>query len=234
MSPQASHSCVSCAVRGPNCFCNISSLALMQLQSLGTTRFVDSRQTLLREGYSADRVYVVCSGRIKITASSSEGRLLLLRIAGPGDVLGLASLLRGGQYRVSAEAIEPCEVKVIPRAEFLSLMREFPEVSHNTALAVSREYDAALFSARRLALSTSAAGKLASALLDWARMNHTHNAHTLEFSMPLTHEELGCMAGISRETVTRLLGRFRAEGLLEQRGETILLQHPEKLQALYC
>jgi CRP/FNR family transcriptional regulator len=113
-------------------------------------------------------------------------------------------------------------------------MRQFPEVVHNTALAVSREYDAALYSARRLALSTSAAGKLASALLDWARMNHTHNAGTLEFSMPLTHEELGCMAGLSRETVTRMLSRFRSEGLLEQRGETMLLQQPEKLQALYC
>jgi CRP/FNR family transcriptional regulator len=201
---------------------------------MGTTRHIESRKMVLREGYTADRVFVVCSGRIKITASSAEGRLLLLRIAGPGDVLGLASILIGKHYRVSAESIEPCELKSVPRGDFLTLMDDFPEFSRSTALAVSREYDAALFSARRLALSTSAAGKLASALLDWARMNHTHDVTTLAFSMPLTHEELGCMAGLSRETVTRLLSRFRSEGLLEQHGETMLLQQPEKLQALYC
>lgn len=228
------HSCVTCSVRGPQCFCTLPALDLLDLDNIGTFVRLDANQSVVREGYSADRVYIVCKGRIKLSAASADGRLLLVRIAGPGDVLGLASVLRGTNYKLTAETIEPCELKSLPRASFLSFMRGSPDVSQNTALSVAREYEAALLSARRLALSSSAAGKLASALLDWARMNHTHNNDALEFTMPLTHEELGCMAGLSRETVTRLLSRFRSEGLIEQQGVRMTLPQPDKLQALYC
>jgi CRP/FNR family transcriptional regulator len=195
---------------------------------------MNAHRIIKREGYSADRVFIVCMGRLKLSASSADGRLLLLRIAGPGDILGLASLLQGTRYRVSAETLEPCEFKVISRANFLALMASFPEIGQNTAKAVSRDYDAALLSARRLALSSSAAGKLAATLLDWARSDHRELEGPMEFFMPLTHEELGCMAGLSRETVTRLLGRFRAEGLIDLHGNSMSLLHPQQLEALYC
>jgi CRP/FNR family cyclic AMP-dependent transcriptional regulator len=188
---------------------------------------------VVREGFSADRVFVVCRGTVKITAASADGDLLILRVAGPGSVLGLASVLRGPVYKVSAETLEACELKSIPRAKFLEMMKRFPDVSHNTAVAVSQEYEAALLSARRLALSTSAAGKLASVLLEWGRMKQGDAQATFAFQMPLTHEELGCMAGLSRETVTRLLGRFRSEGLLEQRGDVVVIQKPETVERLY-
>lgn len=230
----AQHSCITCAVRGPQCFCTLPALDLLDLDTIGAPHYIAAHQTILREGYSADRAYIICKGRIKISAASEDGRLLLVRIAGPGDVLGLASILRGTHHKVTAETIEPCELKSIPRAAFLDFMRGSPDVGHNAAIAVAREYEAALLSARRLALSSSAAGKLASALLDWARMNHIHNNEALEFTMPLTHEELACMAGLSRETVTRLLTRFRSEGLVEQQGDRMTLHEPEKLQSLYC
>ena len=228
------HSCVTCAVRGPQCFCTLPALELVDLQAIGSLHFFEAHSVILREGFTANRVYIVCKGQIKISAASEDGRLLLVRIAGPGDVLGLASVLRASNYKVTAETLEACELKSIPRDNFLKFMRSSPDVGENTAVAVAREYDAALLSARRLALSTSAAGKLASTLLDWARIDHTHDKEALEFSMPLTHEELGCMAGLSRETVTRLLTRFRAEGLVQQQGNRMMLLKPNELQSLYC
>lgn len=230
----ATHSCITCAVRGPQSFCSLPALDLLDLDNIGAAHHLEAHQTIKREGYAADHVYLVCKGRIKLCASSEDGRLLLVRIAGPGDVIGLTSVLGGSQYKLTAETLEYCELKSLPRAQFLDFMRNSPDVSQNTALAVAREYEAALLSARRLALSTSAAGKLASALLDWARMNHAHSSEAIEFSMPLTHEELACMAGLSRETVTRLLTRFRSEGLVEQVGERMTLPCPQKLQSLYC
>ena len=82
-------------------------------------------------------------------------------------------------------------------------METHVDVSRTTALAIAREYNCALLTARRLALSTSAAGKLASALLDWARMGDLDNSPArsnlpISFLMQLTHEELGSMAGLSR------------------------------------
>ena len=56
----------------------------------------------------------------------------------------------------------------------------------------------------------------------------------LRFRMPLTHEELGHMAGISRETTTRVLSKLKTEGLVEISGERMVLPSPEKLERLYC
>ena len=229
--------CLTCAVRGPNSFCSLSTQSLLNLQSIGTSVSLAARYVLINEGFSADHVFLICSGRVKLLASSPDGRILLLRVAGPGDVLGLASILHGDCYRVTAETLEPCVVKSVPRNDFLRFMEDFSDAGRSATGAMAREYDSALLSARRLALSNSAAGKLASALLDWARLGLTEpvaSSLPLTFHMPLTHEELGSLAGISRETVTRLLGKFRREGLLHQLDERMVLHHPGKLEALYC
>jgi CRP/FNR family transcriptional regulator len=226
--------CLTCAVRGADCFCSLPDEALRELQAIGTyVRFGDG-ESVLREGDWADRVYVVCQGSIKLTASSAEGRLLLVRIARPGDVLGLAEALKEINYQVAAEALEPCEAKVVGRAEFFSFMDRFRDVSRNAARAVALEYEGAMVSARRLALSGSAASKLAGTLLELGQTGESNGQESLAFRMPLTHEELGSMAGLSRETVTRLIAKFKQEGLLEREGERMILPQPAKMRELYC
>ena len=74
----------------------------------------------------------MCRGTIKLTTSSSDGRLLILRIAGPGDVLGLAAALKNSRYEATAETLEDCHVKAIPRTQFLLFMEEFQAVSRNS------------------------------------------------------------------------------------------------------
>ena len=182
---------------------------------------------------------IICSGNVKVTAASADGRLLLLRVAGPGDILGLSALRPDTLYRVTAETLGPYTIKSIPRADFVRFMETHADVNRATALAIAREYNGALLTARRLALQTSAAGKLASTLLDWARMDDLDDspAHTnlpISFAMQLTHEELGSMAGLSRETVSRTLLQFRREGLVEQTDDRITLNQPSLLESLYC
>ncbi len=223
-------SCLTCSVRGPHCFCALSREALHRLDTLGRLFHLKTGKHLLDEGYAPNHVYVICGGTIKLTTSSRSGRLLLLRIAGPGDVMGLAAALRDAAYEGTAETLEPCDIKAIPRPQFLRFMAEFADVGRSSAEALARDYDATLLSARRLALSTSAAGKLASVLVQWGEMT----GDNVGFRMPLTHEELGHMAGISRETTTRVLSRFREGKLLEQRGEWMYLGDRTALRALYA
>ncbi len=259
-------SCVECMVRGAQGFCSLDGNALRGLNRIGTQVQVRERETLLAEGAMPERVYVVCDGTVKLTTSSRDGRLLLLRVAGPGDVLGLAAALKGSGYEATAVALEECEVRVIPRADFMRFMQEFDGVARNSAHAVAGEYGSAVLSARRLALSGSAAGKLASVLLDWGRMAAGRRAMVpsesemrvrqpwrastggatsasavmeqgdgvLRFRMPLTHEELGQMAGVSRETATRVLTQLKLERLLEVDGDEMVVSSPERLEQLYC
>jgi CRP/FNR family cyclic AMP-dependent transcriptional regulator len=221
----------------PHNTCSFSSIVLRDFHSIGVSSHREARAILIREGFPADHLLIVCSGSVKVTSASTEGRLLLLRVAGPGDILGLAALRENTLYRVTAETLAPCIIKSIPRTDFVHFMGTHADVSRITALALAREYNSALLTARRLALSTSAAGKLASALLDWARMDDLDNRLVagnlpISFLMQLTHEELGSMAGLSRETVSRLLTRFRREGLINQTNDRMTLIQPEKLQML--
>ena len=182
---------------------------------------------------------IVCTGRVKISATSTEGRRLLLRIAGPGDFLGLAALIQNEPCCSTAEAFEPCLIKSISRPDFLHFMALHPDVSRIIAHALAGEYNGAVLTARRLALHTSAAGKLASTLLDLARVDDFNNTAELtglplSFLMPLTHEDLGSMSGLSRETVSRLLTRFRREGQIHQTQDRMTLHHPTQMETRYC
>ena len=120
-------SCEECLVRGSDCFCNLDTEALRTLNGLGTEVRYAERALLLEEGSTPERVCVICRGMVKLTTSSAKGGLLLLRLAGPGDVLGLASVVKGTAYDATAEALEECEVRVIPRRELIDFMNTFRE-----------------------------------------------------------------------------------------------------------
>ncbi len=230
--------CLDCETKGPHCFCAIDRTALQRLDGLGSWVRLPARERVLREGYLPDHVYIVCRGTLKLTTSSRDGRLLLLRIVGPGDVLGLAAALKRSRYEATAETLEECQLKAIPRTQFLLFMEEFQAVGRNSTLAVAREYESAVVRARQLALSNSARAKLAAVLVEWGGLalagDHEHDTtpnmpNAVRFRMPLTHEELGHMAGISRETVTRVLTALRHEGLLTIEGEWMALPNLQQL-----
>jgi CRP/FNR family transcriptional regulator len=103
--------------------------------------------------------------------------------------------------------------------------------SMNAAQSLSGEYMTVFHDAKRLALSGSAAGRLARLLLDWARAA-SNGRPELRFTMALTHEEIANMAGTSRETVTRLLNQFRRDQWIQIRGASLTISKPEQLERL--
>ena len=187
---------------------------------------------LFREGGRSNGVYVVCTGQVKLFCTSKEGKTLILKIAMPGDVLGLGAVLSGSAYEITAETIQPTQIKSIGRDDFLPFLAKHGEGSLHAAKALSDDYKAAFLDARRLALSGSAAGRLASLLLEWGKAAGSCGKLEMRFTMALTHEELANMVGSSRETVTRLLTRFKKEKLIEMRGSSIVILAPELMETL--
>jgi CRP/FNR family transcriptional regulator len=212
-------------------FCNLTADALTHFNSLGTPTHAPSGARLFGEDESGDTVFVICSGQVKLSCTSREGKTLILKIAMPGDVLGLSAVISGSRYEVTAETIEPTEIKSIPRNNFLGFLQKHGEASLHSAKVLSNEYKAAFVDARRLALSSTAPGRLASVMLEWGRAASCGKPE-MKFNMRLTHEELADMIGSSRETVTRSLNRFKKEGLIEIRGVSVVILSPEKLELL--
>jgi CRP/FNR family cyclic AMP-dependent transcriptional regulator len=225
------HDCKTCELRSLRMFCNLNAEALADFGSLGVQATLPKGTKLFQEDGPSNGVFVICTGQVKLSCTSKEGRTLILKIALPGDVLGLGAVISSSRYEVTAETIEPTEIKSIRREEFLSFIQKHGEASLHAAKALSEEYKAAFFDARRLALSGSAAGRLATVLLDWGRTASCGKPE-MRFTMALTHEELANLVGSSRETVTRMLGRFKREKLIQMRGASILIPSPEKLEQL--
>jgi CRP/FNR family transcriptional regulator, cyclic AMP receptor protein len=223
--------CGACELRSLRMFCNLDGEALSDFGSIGVQANLPKGAMLFREDGPSHGVFVICTGQVKLSCTSREGRTLILKIAMPGDVLGLGAVISGSPYEVTAETIEPTQIKSIRREDFLAFLQKHGEASLHAAKSLSEEYKAAFFDARRLALSGSAAGRLAGVLLDWGRAASCGKPE-MRFTMALTHEELANLVGSSRETVTRMLGRFKRQKLIQMRGSSILILSPERLEQL--
>jgi len=212
-------------------FCNLDEAALADFDAIGVQASFPQGTTLFEEGGASNAVFVICTGQVKLSCTSKEGKTLILKIAMPGDVLGLGAVISGSKYEVTAQTAQPTQIKSIRREEFLAFLTKHGEASLHAAKALSEEYKAAFFDARRLALSGSAAGRLASVLLDWGRASSCGKPE-MRFNMALTHEELANLVGSSRETITRMLSRFRRDKLIQMHGASILILSPERLEEL--
>ena len=227
--------CSHCEFQSMRMFCNLKPGAFAEFGSLGSHAEVESGTKIFEEETPVGGVFVLCHGRVKLSATSRQGKTLILRIASPGDVLGLGAVLSGLNYEVTAEAIEPTQLKHIPREDFLEFIQRHGEASLNAAQALSAEYRSAFFDVRRLALSESSAGRLASILLEWGRAasgGQSEIRSEMRFKMALTHEDLASLIGTTRETVTRMLGKFKRDKLIEVRGATIVILAPHQLELM--
>lgn len=223
--------CTECSYRTLRLFCNLDKPALEHLDQIGVQVNLPGRAVLFEESQPANGVFVVCEGQLKLSTTSRDGRVMILRLAGPGDVLGLSAALNNVQHEVTAETLEPAILKSIRRKDFMEFLQTYVEVGEKTSQVMAKEYREVFLDARRLALSGSASGRLARLLLDWANTAACGKPE-LRFTMALTHEELASMAGTSRETVTRLLNQFERDGFIRRRGSSITLLTPEKMDLL--
>lgn len=227
---QMNTNCARCPLRLQRAFCNLGQEALREFDGIGIRMEVPKGAILFREADRAECALVLCTGQVKLSCTSRDGRTLIHKIAMAGDVLGLGAVISGGSFDVTCETIVPCTVKKIPRRDMLHFLERHGEAAMHAAKALSEEYKSAFFDARRLALSSSAAGKLASVLLEWAHVSGDNG--DLRFTMALTHEDLASLAGLSRETVTRTLGKFQRDKLLAIRGSMFHILEPKRMADL--
>jgi CRP/FNR family transcriptional regulator, cyclic AMP receptor protein len=186
---------------------------------------------LFLEGEEARGVYMVLKGRVRLTANAADGKMLLLRIAEPGEIIGLPGAIAGQTYVLTAEALEPVEAKYISRGPFLEFLRDNGEAALRVAEILNEIYHATFQEVRHLGLSSSAAEKLARFLLDATAARGSGGAPQ-RTSLALTHEEIAEMVGVARETVTRLFTTFKRERLIEMRGSALVITNRAGLERL--
>ena len=178
----------------------------------GTATYVKG-DVLFVEGQRPLGVFVLCNSRVKLSASSPDGKSLIVGRAEPGEILGLPTAISGKPNELTAEALHPLQCVFIARNALLKFLRENREAALRVAQILSEMYDAAFNQVRYMGLSASATQKLARLLLDLPDGQRPDDGHAKR--LPLTHKEIAEMIGASRETVTRLFTRFKRERLVQ-------------------
>ena len=224
-------SCLSCPHREDRLFCNLPPAAVQKLAAITSAATYPRGATLFVEGQSPRGVFVLCSGRVKLSTSSADGRSLILRISESGEVLGLPATVTGKPYELTADVIEPTQANFVSREDFLLFLREHGEAALRVAQQLGETYHSAIAEMRTIALSHSAAEKLARFLLDLSA-SHDEGKGEERLTLTLTHEEIAQMIGASRETVTRLFGDFKKKQLLRVKGSSLIITNRAGLEGV--
>jgi CRP/FNR family transcriptional regulator, cyclic AMP receptor protein len=186
---------------------------------------------IFREGDPATGIYLICKGQVKLTAESDDRHKMILKIAKPGDVLGLSAMLNDLPYEVTAETLVPSNFKHVGQQAFLDFIRSSSEAGYATALALAKEHREVFLGARRLALSSSASSRIAHVLIEFLQPESAYGP-TPSFNLMLTHAELASLAGTSRETVTRLLNQFERDGIINRNNSIVTVVELSRLEQL--
>ena len=116
-------SCVNCNVRTGRLFCDLPRDTMRAFDAIKCSSVYPKGSILFVEGRPARGVFLVCSGRVRLSVCSDDGKSLTVRTAGPGDILGLSATMRDEPYEVSAETLLPSQIVFVPRKEFVRFLR---------------------------------------------------------------------------------------------------------------
>jgi CRP/FNR family transcriptional regulator len=108
---------------------------------------------LFAEGRPSRGVYVLCEGRAKLSICSDSGKRLMLRVAGPGEVLGLGATLSGDPYEVTAELLDTAQVVFVKRKDLLKFLRDNPAICMEVVRRLSDDLHGAYERVRSIGLS---------------------------------------------------------------------------------
>lgn len=146
-------SCFDCVLRPDRLFCDLPADALEAFDSLKTVALYPRGSTLFHEGQSARGIFVLCEGRAKLFICSETGKRLTLRIAAPGEVLGLSASVSGGGYEVSAEMLDDGKVAMVQRKELLKFLRNYREACLQVVHLLSHDLHTAYDRVRSIGLA---------------------------------------------------------------------------------
>jgi len=230
---EITESCATCRLRREGFFCSFSAELLRAFGQSSHQSIFPAAALLYVEGQAPRGVFVLCTGRVKLSTTSRDGRVLILKIAEAGQILGLSAVLAGKPYELTAETTEPCQVTFVESEALITLMHKSGELALRSAQALSREFELAYRDIPDLILARSSAGKLARLLLSWTPSPEPANSPAeVRIRSILTHEEMAQMIGSSRETVTRLLSQLKKKQFIRLEGSTLVIRNRTALEAL--
>jgi CRP/FNR family transcriptional regulator, polysaccharide utilization system transcription regulator len=182
------------------------------------------KTTIYLEGAAPRYLYYIQKGKVKVFKTSDEGKELIINILGEKDVFGLTGLLSNSNHTKSAVALEDCDLILIPKEDFTTLLHSNRDVSARfikmlTADVIGKEE-------RLLNMAYNSVRKRIAVAL--VLLYERYGSEPIS----ILREDIAALTGNTKETVSRTLTDFKAEHLIEVEASRITILKPEKLKNL--
>ncbi|ABG04762.1 transcriptional regulator, Crp/Fnr family [Rubrobacter xylanophilus DSM 9941] len=212
-------------------FARLDDAQLADVDGVFRERGYAAGERIYSGGDPAGTFYVVAVGKVKLVRPSAQGRDVLLEILGPGDTLGTVPMFGDDVYPDSAEAQTDCCLLAITAADLRTVVERYPPVAHTLLEVLSGQLRSAR-EAIRQASAGSVESRVAASLLKLAdRLGSDRRGETL-IQVPLTRQDLADMTGAQVETVSRVMSRWRKEGLIRSGRGWVAVVDRERLAAI--
>jgi CRP/FNR family transcriptional regulator, cyclic AMP receptor protein len=189
----------------------------------------DRGERLFSEGDQGDRLYIILSGKIKLTRAAPDGRENLVSVHGPGEMFGELSLFDPIPRTSSATAITQAELAGLAHADLRTFLATRPEVAMHLLQALAQRLRR-INDVKADLVFTDVPGRVAKALLDLSERFGVQTPEGMQVNHDLTQEELAQLVGASRETVNKALADFAARGWIHLAAKSVLISDTDRLR----
>ncbi|MGI4721334.1 MAG: helix-turn-helix domain-containing protein [Janthinobacterium lividum] len=223
-------SCSGCAARELCLPCTTDVRDIVLLDGLiGYRRRLARDEVLFRKGQSFAMIYAVRFGHVKSSRPDHHGHPHVTAFYMAGDLMGLEAIY-SGRHACTTVALEDSEVCEIPYSRLQEAMHDSPSLMQRFQCALSHEIvrEQGIF----LHMDMNGAERLASLLLDLSARYVERGYSGRRFRLRMSRADMGNYLGLTIESISRLLGRFRDEGWIALDKRDIELLNYDQLLAL--
>lgn len=204
---------------------------LAELDRVGRRLQYGAREFCYLQGDPGDSVFVLRSGRVRLSRIATDGREFTLTYLKPGEPFGEIALVDGAPRETQAEAVEESEATVIRTEDLEALLARRPALAIKFTKLLGQRNKVMADKVEDLVFRDVPA-RLAGLLLALARDFGVGGERGTRFPFKITHRELAACIGSSRETVSQTLTLFARDRLIARSGRQIIITAPDGLSRL--
>jgi CRP/FNR family cyclic AMP-dependent transcriptional regulator len=187
-------------------------------------------EVIFREGEPAERLFLIESGRVKLSISSPTGQELLIGVLGRGQIFGELAVIDRGPRAMDARAMEDAHLYALSSDVFWTLLENRPALARRLLELMARRLRRADQTSQDLVFF-DAPTRLARRLLELAEEHGepTGEGEAVRITVRVTQEEVAQMIGVARESANRLVASFAGRGWIDWNDGNPIILHPEAL-----
>lgn len=209
-------------------FSTLSEEEFKRLKDIFQIKTYRKNQVIFLEEETGNYMYIILSGKVKVTKSTAAGKETILAIHQPGDFFGEMALLDGKTSPAAVTAMEDSKIATIYHHDFQRLLMANEKVVRQIIQVLCSRLRQVWGQVQNLSYST-ADDRIRAGILQLSRKHGVQDARGIIIDLKITHQELAELVGTSRETVTRTLAQLKKNGILQLENRRIIVLKPKEL-----